>query len=141
MAIDGIDLRVPFSDKDFAKELGAIWDVERKIWVAPRHSNLAKVSSWFPSPPIKPITPQMAWAALPPRKEDPKELMGFLGLKRPRKVNQGYCVACDSRIRDEWCYSTEPYCIEFRHLADDPMGNVRPTEMAIMLAALDEGSI
>lgn len=39
-------LKVPFSDKDQAKALGARWNANRKIWVVPAGADLNKFKKW-----------------------------------------------------------------------------------------------
>lgn len=40
-------LKVPFSDKDRAKALGARWSPNRKIWVVPAGQDLNKFKAWL----------------------------------------------------------------------------------------------
>lgn len=43
-----VDLRVPFSEKDEAKRLGARWDSGRKLWFVPDGENPAPFARWLP---------------------------------------------------------------------------------------------
>lgn len=43
-----INLKVPFSQKDAAKELGARWDAARKIWYVIDPECLEVFSDWMP---------------------------------------------------------------------------------------------
>lgn len=43
-----INLKVPFSQKDAAKELGARWDATRKIWYVVDPECLEVFSDWMP---------------------------------------------------------------------------------------------
>lgn len=45
-----IDLKVPFSEKESAKSLGARWDADRKTWYAPDGVDLAGFARWIPAP-------------------------------------------------------------------------------------------
>ncbi|MDR1083351.1 MAG: DUF5710 domain-containing protein [Deltaproteobacteria bacterium] len=41
-------LKVPFKEKDAAKELGAKWDSDNKVWHVPEGLDAAKFEQWFP---------------------------------------------------------------------------------------------
>ena len=43
-----IDLLVPFSEKDAAKQLGAKWDVAKKVWYVPDGINPSAFRKWLP---------------------------------------------------------------------------------------------
>ena len=43
-----INLKVPFAQKDAAKELGARWDAARKIWYVMDPQSLDVFSDWMP---------------------------------------------------------------------------------------------
>jgi len=43
-----IDLNVPFSEKDDAKQLGARWDANKKIWFIPEHLDPSVFRRWLP---------------------------------------------------------------------------------------------
>jgi hypothetical protein len=45
------DLKVPFSEKDEAKNLGARWDGIRKTWYIENSSFLPNFAKWLPLPP------------------------------------------------------------------------------------------
>lgn len=45
-----MDLKVPFTEKDEAKKLGARWDATRKIWYVMDQADLAPFARWSPSP-------------------------------------------------------------------------------------------
>ncbi len=42
-------LAVPWHEKDFAKKLGARWDVEAVSWYAPKNADLNKLEKWLPT--------------------------------------------------------------------------------------------
>ncbi|SEA88472.1 DUF5710 domain-containing protein [Pedobacter hartonius] len=45
-------LKVPYSDKDEAKGLGALWIADRKTWVIPDYiSDLNPFKKWIPAHP------------------------------------------------------------------------------------------
>lgn len=44
-----IDLKVPYTQKDAAKALGARWSVERKCWFVPSGALLAPFAEWLPA--------------------------------------------------------------------------------------------
>ena len=44
-----VNLNVPFAEKDAAKELGAEWDRENKIWYVPNGLDLEAFSKWLPA--------------------------------------------------------------------------------------------
>lgn len=43
------DLKVPYSEKDQAKALGAKWDAQRKTWFVPDGIDLARFKRWLPA--------------------------------------------------------------------------------------------
>lgn len=45
-----LNLKVPFAEKDQAKQLGARWDASRKIWFVDGRADLAPFSRWSPTP-------------------------------------------------------------------------------------------
>ncbi|MGH3710348.1 MAG: zincin-like metallopeptidase domain-containing protein [Pseudonocardiaceae bacterium] len=45
-----VNLKVPFSDKNEAKALGAKWDKENKVWYAPAGVELEKFARWLEAP-------------------------------------------------------------------------------------------
>lgn len=44
-----MNLRVPFSEKDEAKRLGARWDATRKVWYIENVTDTAPFSRWMPT--------------------------------------------------------------------------------------------
>jgi|GEM_PF-379325 len=42
-----ISLKVPFSEKDEAKALGARWNAEQKLWYVPQGLEAAPFAKWF----------------------------------------------------------------------------------------------
>lgn len=44
------DLKVPFSEKEEAKNLGARWDSIKKIWYVENTSYLPNFTKWLPLP-------------------------------------------------------------------------------------------
>ena len=46
-----VDLRVPFTEKDEAKRLGARWDARRKCWYVPDGANSQDFLRWVPPSP------------------------------------------------------------------------------------------
>lgn len=42
-----ISLKVPFSEKDQAKSLGARWNAEQKLWYVPQGVESAPFAKWF----------------------------------------------------------------------------------------------
>lgn len=45
------DLKVPFSEKEEAKSLGARWDAIRKTWFIENGSFMPNFTKWLPLPP------------------------------------------------------------------------------------------
>ena len=43
-----IDLRVPFTQKEEARRLGARWDADRKLWYVPEGVAAAPLAKWLP---------------------------------------------------------------------------------------------
>lgn len=142
-----IRLNVPFKDKDLAKSLGAVWNAEQRAWYAPNGSKVASVCQWVASatpgatsPQARPtISPEEAWASLPPRDSDPRQLIKYVG-QRPVKVAGGFCMACDSNVHNVWCTTAEG-SFELRHLAHLSPGILRPSELVILVAALEAGLV
>lgn len=46
-AATNISLKVPFSEKDQAKALGARWNAEQKLWYVPQGVEAAPFAQWF----------------------------------------------------------------------------------------------
>lgn len=44
-----VSLKVPYSEKDSAKALGAKWDGERKTWYVPEGELLTRFEQWLPA--------------------------------------------------------------------------------------------
>lgn len=42
-------LQVPYSEKNIAKELGAWWDPDEKLWFIPKGIELSNFSRWLPT--------------------------------------------------------------------------------------------
>jgi len=52
-ASSNINLKVPFSEKDQARSLGARWNAESKLWYVPIGVEAAPFAKWFSdSPPV-----------------------------------------------------------------------------------------
>ena len=49
-----INLKVPFSEKDQAKSLGAKWNAEQKLWYVPQGVDSAPFAKWFTDSPPAP---------------------------------------------------------------------------------------
>jgi len=45
-----VNLRVPISEKDDAKWLGARWDPQHKLWYVPERVDVAPFAKWLPEP-------------------------------------------------------------------------------------------
>ncbi len=45
-----INLQVPIKEKDAAKQLGARWDAQQKLWYVPENIQGAPFSQWLPKP-------------------------------------------------------------------------------------------
>jgi hypothetical protein len=64
-ATTNINLKVPFSEKDQAKSLGARWNAELKLWYVPIGVEAAPFSKWFSdSPPLANSTNKPKQAAV-----------------------------------------------------------------------------
>lgn len=44
------DLKVPFAEKDAAKQLGARWDAANKLWYVQDKADMAPFAKWSPTP-------------------------------------------------------------------------------------------
>lgn len=49
--VPNVELRVPFTQKDEARRLGARWDGERKTWYLPEGVDRTAFTQWLPTPP------------------------------------------------------------------------------------------
>lgn len=49
-----VDLKVPYSEKDRAKKLGARWDSAKRVWYVENKENLAPFLGWMPEHLRKP---------------------------------------------------------------------------------------
>lgn len=54
------DLKVPYSQKDEAKRLGAKWDATRKVWYVENVEHLGKFLRWIPDHLRKPYQEKSA---------------------------------------------------------------------------------
>lgn len=52
MIAANINLKVPFSEKDQAKALGARWNAELKQWYVPQGLDATPFEKWFTTAPI-----------------------------------------------------------------------------------------
>lgn len=43
-----IDLNVPYAEKDLAKQLGALWDKEKRVWYVPDGVDPLLLRRWLP---------------------------------------------------------------------------------------------
>lgn len=79
------DLKVPFTEKDAAKQLGARWDAARKIWFI-EGKDEAPFSKWSPVPhngePAPDIKQKVASAPKPPQ-SDGKVYVGSRYVENP----------------------------------------------------------
>lgn len=57
-----VDLLVPYSDKEKAKRLGALWDAARKRWYVVDAENLEAFLKWIPDHQKKPHKPMKSAA-------------------------------------------------------------------------------
>jgi hypothetical protein len=44
-------LDVPYREKDEAKQLGAYWNQEKKVWYVPKGNDITPLGEWIPSRP------------------------------------------------------------------------------------------
>jgi hypothetical protein len=51
IATSNINLKVPFSEKDQAKSMGARWNAEAKLWYVPQGVDAAPFEKWLSSAP------------------------------------------------------------------------------------------
>lgn len=58
VATERVDLNVPYSEKNAAKQAGARWDKVEKTWYAPAGSDLTAMSQWLAPAPELPLSPE-----------------------------------------------------------------------------------
>lgn len=63
-------LDVPYEEKDAAKELGAKWDRQERLWYMPPGANLEDVQKWMPKEAEKEQQPQQ-----PAQKNEPRQYL------------------------------------------------------------------
>ena len=51
IAVNNINLKVPFNEKDQAKSLGARWNAEAKLWYVPQGVDATLFEKWLTSAP------------------------------------------------------------------------------------------
>lgn len=73
---------------------------------------------------------------MPPRTTDPRKLIEILG-ERPVKIAHGFCAMCDTSFSNEWCISKHRPYVELRHMDELSRCVLRPSEMKILLNALE----
>lgn len=138
-----IKLDVTFAQKDEAKAQGARWDHVARTWYITSDMPLHRFEPWLSGPLKEQVAiereraeekrrKQEEWDSLPPRTDDPKELLQLFN-KPPVKVEYGFCGMCDSRVVNEWCCPDLGTDYEIRHLADREIGVIRPSELPIII--------
>jgi hypothetical protein len=65
VADEDTDLRCPFQDKDAAKELGARFDFQRKVWYVPEGEALTPFRRWLPARHSNGAPPAPRWHGYP----------------------------------------------------------------------------
>ena len=77
------NLKVPFAEKDAAKQLGARWDAANKLWYVEGKADMAPFSKWSPTPrhAAAPSSPAPARAAAKAPTRDPAEGIVIVGSK------------------------------------------------------------
>jgi len=71
-----INLKVPFAQKDAAKELGARWDAARKIWYVVDPVCLEVFADWMPEPELATAAPASSKVAVTQTNDRPGVLTG-----------------------------------------------------------------
>lgn len=74
---------------------------------------------------------------MPPRDTDGSVLCELIGC-RPVLIEHGFCGMCDSKVSREWCVDTERPHYEIRHLTEHGIGALRPNELPILEAWLEQ---
>ena len=68
---DALMLAVPFKERTQAKEAGAIWAPEAKVWWAPADADQAKLQQWIQAPqPVKEVVADQAPAKAPQQAQE-----------------------------------------------------------------------
>ena len=80
--------------------------------------------------------PFQEWSKLEPRSHDPEVLCEMID--GAPKLLSGWCQGCDTQVTNQWCTagSSTKSLYELRHLAEDGIGILRPSELAIIEARL-----
>lgn len=91
------------------------------------------------------VGPYNPWEHLPPRSADIKVLLKIIG-GQPYYRKRFFCGMCDSNAGDDWCVAgaspiPNPNCNcdqgTLRSYADSRIGILRPTELRLLLQALN----
>jgi hypothetical protein len=76
------------------------------------------------------------WATLEPRETKSEALFALIDGKP--QLMDAYCLHCNTRVSREWCTakSTKRSAEEIRHLVDQDIGFIRPSELKLILKSL-----
>jgi len=101
-----IDIRVPFSEKEDAKRLGARWDSSRKTWYIPEGVDASGFNRWLHAGKLAPdLVPQFCWYS------NVRSCMSkeqWQALKKRVNASHGYrCVVCGGRGETHWVEAHE----------------------------------
>lgn len=99
-ATENTFLAVPFKEKEQAKNLGAKWDKDNKLWYAPEGTDLNLLSAWLPE---KAVAPEPK-TTMPPQEEFSRALEQFgldLGGKEPIMDGQIHRVPIIGKSRGD----------------------------------------
>jgi hypothetical protein len=98
-----MDLKVPYSEKDAAKALGARWDAKRKKWFVPPGEDVNKFAKW--------LDPEFAkWDKLADGWKDATAQPGRVKQKRTERVRRKHAAGSFSGepVESNPC----PHCIK-----------------------------
>jgi len=105
-----ISLKVPFSEKDEAKALGARWNAEQKLWYVPQGVEAAPFAKWF-SDSASPVAAKAATNS--PAKNTAASTSAAPADDDPAKDDMD---AINARFRD--AYESRDFDTSFDHAAD-----------------------
>jgi hypothetical protein len=81
-----VNLKVPFSEKDEVKKLGARWDAARKIWYLESQADMTPFARWSPTSHEATGGDEMVSKSAPVRRQEStgKVIVDSQYLERPR---------------------------------------------------------
>jgi hypothetical protein len=107
-----MDLRVPISEKDAAKRLGARWDPRQRIWYVPEGVDALPLQQWLPAPQAPNIRAPCYFLATTTRDcWRCRAVTRVVGIALPAGHEVFYVA--DDPADDEWELAQEPTLLSY----------------------------